>query len=66
MRGYNGTVFAYGQTACGKTYSMTVKYEGSLRRGSEGEDVRVRQCMSCEEVRIFCEGDFVVHLHATA
>lgn len=22
VKGYNGTVFAYGQTGCGKTYSM--------------------------------------------
>jgi kinesin family protein 3/17 len=22
MQGYNGTIFAYGQTGCGKTYTM--------------------------------------------
>jgi len=23
LEGYNGTIFAYGQTGCGKTYTMT-------------------------------------------
>lgn len=23
LEGYNGTLFAYGQTGCGKTYTMT-------------------------------------------
>lgn len=32
LEGYNGTVFAYGQTGCGKTYTMT----GSKQEHSKG------------------------------
>jgi kinesin family protein 3/17 len=27
LQGYNGTIFAYGQTGCGKTHSMVGKLD---------------------------------------
>ena len=34
MEGYNGTVFAYGQTGCGKSYTMTGPSEPETQKGS--------------------------------
>ncbi len=31
--GYNGTVFAYGQTGCGKTFTMVGSQSNPLERG---------------------------------
>jgi len=31
--GYNGTVFAYGQTGCGKTFTMVGSNQNALDRG---------------------------------
>jgi len=31
--GYNGTIFAYGQTGCGKTYTMMGEYDNLELRG---------------------------------
>ncbi len=31
--GYNGTVFAYGQTGCGKTFTMVGSTSNALERG---------------------------------
>lgn len=30
LMGYNGTIFAYGQTSSGKTHTMEVKYKFNL------------------------------------
>jgi hypothetical protein len=31
IEGYNGTIFAYGQTGCGKTFTMEVRIRKSAR-----------------------------------
>lgn len=33
LTGYNGTIFAYGQTGCGKTHSMVGKVEDETLQG---------------------------------
>jgi kinesin family protein 3/17 len=33
LEGYNGTIFAYGQTGCGKTHSMVGKLNVEEERG---------------------------------
>ena len=33
LEGYNGTIFAYGQTGCGKTFTMTGKAHDPDLRG---------------------------------
>ena len=33
LEGYNGTVFAYGQTGCGKSYTMSGPSEPETQRG---------------------------------
>ena len=33
MEGYNGTVFAYGQTGCGKSFSMQGIKDPATQRG---------------------------------
>ena len=33
LTGYNGTIFAYGQTGCGKTHSMVGKIESEELQG---------------------------------
>jgi hypothetical protein len=33
LLGYNGTIFAYGQTGCGKTHSMVGKADDELLQG---------------------------------
>lgn len=33
LTGYNGTIFAYGQTGCGKTHSMVGKVEDEELQG---------------------------------
>jgi len=33
FQGYNGTIFAYGQTGCGKTYTMIGDFENPKERG---------------------------------
>jgi kinesin family protein 3/17 len=33
LEGYNGTIFAYGQTGCGKTHSMVGKLNVEQERG---------------------------------
>ena len=39
IEGYNGTVFAYGQTGCGKSFTMQVDYVALL--------------LSIQELRVF-------------
>ena len=33
IEGYNGTIFAYGQTGCGKTHTMMGSYESEDSKG---------------------------------
>jgi hypothetical protein len=33
LKGYNGTIFAYGQTGTGKTYTMVGDYKDKINRG---------------------------------
>lgn len=33
LEGYNGTIFAYGQTGCGKTHSMMGSHDSDEMRG---------------------------------
>jgi hypothetical protein len=33
LKGYNGTIFAYGQTGTGKTYTMVGDFENDVYKG---------------------------------
>jgi kinesin family protein 3/17 len=37
LEGYNGTIFAYGQTGCGKTHTMMGPTSSLVVHGDEGE-----------------------------
>lgn len=37
LEGYNGTIFAYGQTSSGKTHTMEVRLQWAAMSGSETE-----------------------------
>lgn len=50
LEGYNGTIFAYGQTSSGKTHTMEV----SLQSVSEEAGASRKASDACDYSRLFC------------
>jgi Cdc6-like AAA superfamily ATPase len=54
LSGYNGTIFAYGQTSSGKTHTMEVRFNAHWKKSSfqqffSGEDQLSRVQLSANE-----------------